>query len=271
MTIKIEIVTSHKSGKKTTKTHSYTCPGSYSDFKIKHLNALAEYQNNPSDITFLLFLTNLMGIPPRIANLLDSEQVFWAEVRYKAGDPELVFIPELSYLDTPFSLECSILPRIGILFGPKTRLNNFSLERVGYCNHYAEEYDRDSENVKSNLNSFIAHAYKLPFLPYSHKLSWITKSFCFLLRTTTKKAALRNYAGLTHFYSELYPTIFVKEKDDSSQSFGLAGIIRRLAQTNIHGDEKKCRTILYPDAMLTFAMLAQDAIESNKKSITIRS
>jgi hypothetical protein len=249
--------------KKSEVVYRYACPGEYSEFKVAHLKALANYQSNQNTRAFLSFLIELMGIPAKIASLLSVEHVFWAEVRSRNGEPELVYIPQFAYLKEPYTAELSIMSRIGLLKGPSNRLNNFSLEQVGYCNHYAKEYAE--KNNPSDLNSFIGHAYKLPFISYSPKNKQLSKLYARLIRRGTKEAALQNYSGLQQFYSQLYPRIFTTSQNNGEQSFGLSGTIRRLAQTQIHGSEKECKKTTYPDAMLTFAMLDHDHRETEKK------
>jgi len=263
MTIKIETLVVPTDGSNTKREEfEYHAPDSYADFTRSHLKQLCSFQGKNDDLSFFLFMLEFLRIPKKIAKTLDAEQIFWCEVRYRNEEPELVYIPQLRYLQEPYANEKSLVKRILLLIGPSFRCNNLTLEQVGYCNHFATRYTET--NADDDLNHFIGSAYRIPFIPFSAKRIDFISFLAKMIPNKIKRLALLNYTGLQEYYRDLYPGLYKKE-ESQGRSFGWSGTIRRLAQTNIHGNTDQCRKVPFPEAMLTFALGDSDRRETEKK------
>jgi len=236
-------------------------PENHEEMTRRHLMVLTEFLATAKTdaLAYTIMIKNYIGLPRKVVNAIQGEDLFYCEV----VDGEVVMMPELTYLQSPYANHHSLLPRWGTWRGPLDRAKNISIERIGYADMFAHDYAE--AHTPKMLNLFWAAMYRPALMPWHKSLIDTYAQLARLVPRRVKEAALLNYRGLMTNCQYSYPHVFGSGEKDGSEKYAWEGTIQKLAKTQTFGPYRDARKTPLPNAMIHFEMNGLEVKKMNEK------
>lgn len=235
-------------------------PEKHSEFKRRHLAVLSRFLSTAQkdELAYVRLVKEFLNIPKWAVKQMTADQLFYCEVN---ETNEVIMLPELEYLKTPYSNGHSLMKRYGIWRGPDDRCKNISIEQIGFADMFANAYAQDRS--MASLNRFWGALYCI--LPWSKRLIPLNEQLARLVPYPIKAMALINYRGMMMDCQSRYPHVFGGGEKDGTERFAWEGTIQKLAKTQTFGSYQMARKTPLPQAMTHFEMNGIEVESMNKK------